>query len=77
MEEPGSDAARSILESGDLLAAPDLIIVEACNGAWKAVRQQLMTTVQADSVSRRLAVAFDALRSHPSPARVDARRCRD
>ncbi|TVR97658.1 MAG: PIN domain-containing protein, partial [Rhodospirillales bacterium] len=42
-------------------AAPDLIIAEACNGAWKAVRKNLMTAAQADFMSHRLAATFDAL----------------
>ena len=61
MEELESDAARRVLESGELLVAPDLIVVEACNGAWKAVRKDLMTAAQADFLSHRLAATIDEL----------------
>jgi predicted nucleic acid-binding protein len=64
MQEPGSEVARRILDGDAPLSAPDLIIVEACNGAWKAVRQQLMTAVQADWMARRLPLLFTAL--HPA-----------
>lgn len=64
MQEPGSDVARRILDGDDPLSAPDLIVVETCNGAWKAVRRQLMTAVQADSMARQLSRLFDTL--HPA-----------
>jgi len=64
MEEQGSNIARSILDQDESLAAPDLIIVETCNGAWKAARQQLMTAAQADTMAQQLPRLFDAL--HPA-----------
>ena len=64
MEEPESDVARRILDSDEPLAAPDLIIAEVCNGAWKAVRRNLMTAIQADAMAYQLPRVFEAL--HPA-----------
>jgi predicted nucleic acid-binding protein len=64
MEEPQSDVARGILDGDEPLAAPDLIIAEVCNGAWKAVRRNLMTAVQADAMAHQLPRVFEAL--HPA-----------
>ena len=64
IEEPESDAARRILECDEPLTAPDLIIAEVCNGAWKAVRRNLMTVVQADAMAYQLPRVFEAL--HPA-----------
>jgi len=63
MQEQGSDVARHLLDCDDELTAPDLIVAEVCNGAWKAVRRQLMTAIQADSMAHRLPRVFDVL--HP------------
>jgi predicted nucleic acid-binding protein len=64
MEEPESDVARRILDGDEPLAAPDLIIAEVCNGAWKAVRRNLMTAIQADAMAHQLPRVFKAL--HPA-----------
>src|SRR5512134_63438 len=64
MEEPESDVARGILNSDEPLMAPDLIIAEVCNGAWKAVRRNLMTAMQADAMAHQLPRVFEAL--HPA-----------
>src|SRR5512134_3927993 len=64
MEEPESDIARGILDGDEPLAAPDLIVAEVCNGAWKAVRRNLMTAIQADAMAHQLPRVFEAL--HPA-----------
>lgn len=64
MEEPQSDIARRILDGDEPLRAPDLIIAEVCNGAWKTVRRNLMTVVQADAMAHQLPRVFEAL--HPA-----------
>ena len=38
LDEPGSDAARSVLEEGPL-GAPDLILPETVNALWAAARR--------------------------------------
>jgi predicted nucleic acid-binding protein len=37
--EPGRTEARMLLDSGEALIAPDLLIAEVCNAAWRAARQ--------------------------------------
>jgi predicted nucleic acid-binding protein len=64
MEEPESDGARRILDGDEPLAVLDLIIVEACNGARKAIRRHLITAVQADAMAHQLPRVFEAL--HPA-----------
>ena len=39
VEEVRSTAARTVLSSGAPIIAPDLIIPETCNTAWKKVRR--------------------------------------
>lgn len=77
MEEAGSDAARRILDRGEELAAPDLIIVEACNGAWKAERQHLMTAEQVDRMARHLPRLFTKLHPAEGLAPLAVRLARD
>jgi len=36
-DEPGADLARTTLLSGELLLAPELIVAELANAAWKRV----------------------------------------
>lgn len=38
VEAPGSDAAVTLLEGEESLIAPDLVIAEVTNAAWKLVR---------------------------------------
>ena len=41
--EEGSDEARKLVETGEALIAPDLVVAEACNAAWKKRRTGRMT----------------------------------
>lgn len=52
IEESESHVARRILDCDKPLAAPDLVIAEVCNAAWKAVRRNVMTAVQAQRLYR-------------------------
>lgn len=61
IEESESHVARRILDGDEPLAAPDLIIAEVCNAAWKAVRRNVMTAVQADAMAYQLPRLFEAL----------------
>ena len=45
--EAGEDAALEILRSGALLLAPDLIVPEVCNAAWRKVLQNRGSAEQA------------------------------
>ena len=61
IEEEGSAQAAALLATPELLVAPDLIVAEVCNAAWKAVRTGTMLPDQQDHAASRLAAAFDEL----------------
>jgi predicted nucleic acid-binding protein len=61
IEEPGSTAACAILTSGDVLLAPDLVLIEAANTAWKKVTRGEMTQEQGEAMVRALPLYFDRL----------------
>jgi predicted nucleic acid-binding protein len=61
LAEDGSAQASSLLAVSDSLIAPDLILAEAINACWKAVRAGVMLPKQQEIVARRLPVAFDEL----------------
>jgi predicted nucleic acid-binding protein len=70
VEEDGSAAAAALLMSPEFLVAPDLIVPELCNAAWKAVRAGAMLPEQHAHAASRLAAAFDEL----APTALLARR---
>jgi predicted nucleic acid-binding protein len=61
VDEPGSSAARAVLASGESLLAPDLIVVEASNTAWKKVKRQEMTAKHGEAMVRAIPLFFDRL----------------
>lgn len=61
VEEDGSPQAAELLARGEQLIAPDLIIAEACNAAWKAVRAGFMLAEQHDRLAARLPSVLDEL----------------
>jgi predicted nucleic acid-binding protein len=61
VDEDGSAQAAALLAGPDLLIAPDLILAEVGNAAWKAVRNGTMLPEQLDHAAARLPAAFDEL----------------
>ena len=61
VEEQGSEDAAELLMTGALLIAPDLIVAEVCNAAWKAVVSGTMTADQQDHAASMLPAIFDEL----------------
>ncbi len=61
VEEEGSEDATELLVTGGLLIAPDLIVAEVCNAAWKAVMSGTMAPEQQDHAASRLPAIFDEL----------------
>ena len=62
VEEPGSDMARRLLASGpDCLEAPELLIAEVCNAAWKSRRIGQMSALQFDLITSRIGPIFGRL----------------
>lgn len=60
---PGSEQAALLLEypAKPLLLAPDLVLVELLNAAWKSLRLGAITTAQFDWLAHRAAEPFSAL----------------
>ena len=75
--EPGSAAALNLLTSGEDLIAPDVIIAELCNAAWRLWRQGEMTGEQLGIMAGRAPQMFaerrpsDALSSRASRIAID------
>lgn len=61
VEERGSSAARVVLAKGEALLAPDLILVETSNTAWKKVRRKEMTIEQGEAMVRAVPLYFERL----------------
>jgi predicted nucleic acid-binding protein len=61
VEEVRSEAARAVLDSGEPLIAPDLVVPEACNAAWKKVRRGELSPEHGAAVARALLMSFDRL----------------
>jgi predicted nucleic acid-binding protein len=54
IDEPGSDAARRLWRNESDLLAPDLIIPEVCNAAWRKVRLGESHPAQANEIAARV-----------------------
>ena len=61
VDEVRSAEARAVLASGQPVIAPDLIIPESCNTAWKKVRRGDISLEQGEAMVRALPLAFDRL----------------
>ncbi|MBP2295379.1 type II toxin-antitoxin system VapC family toxin [Azospirillum rugosum] len=59
--EEGREAALDLLRTSSFLYAPDLLVSEACNVAWKKVRLGQATPDQAIDVAKRLRTFFAEL----------------
>lgn len=55
VEEPGSAEARRLWRQTPDLAAPDILVAEVCNAAWKKVRRAELVPAHATAIARRLA----------------------
>jgi predicted nucleic acid-binding protein len=53
--------AWAVREGGDVLIAPDLVVPEVCNGAWKAWRRGELEPEQRQRIARHIAQAYDRL----------------
>lgn len=61
IDEVRSTEARAVLASGQQIIAPDLIIPETCNTAWKKVRRGDISREQGEAMVRALPLSFDRL----------------
>jgi predicted nucleic acid-binding protein len=50
-----------LLERGDPIVAPDLIVAEVCNAAWKSLRRRELSALQFEAVLNDVAQPFSRL----------------
>ena len=60
-EEPLSAEARALAESGESFSAPDMILVECANAAWRRVMSETVPQEQAEAFLAALPQWFDTL----------------
>jgi predicted nucleic acid-binding protein len=58
LAEDNREEARGLLAGQEPLVAPDLIVPEVLNGAWKAVRRNLIPAAQVETIPRVLPGCF-------------------
>lgn len=58
VDEPGSDDAVRLLSSGEPLVAPDLVVAELCNAAWRLWRLGELTERQTDIIAEKAPMLF-------------------
>jgi predicted nucleic acid-binding protein len=63
VREEGSEAARALVAAGEPLVAPELVLVEVANAAWKGVRRGLVAPEQLAAATERLPDWLDQI--HP------------
>ena len=61
VNEVRSAEARAVLASGQQIIAPDLIIPETCNAAWKKLTRGDISWEQGEAMVRALPLSFDRL----------------
>ena len=61
VEAPGTREACSILESEEVLIAPDLVVAEVTNVAWKLVRAHQITPQHGARIAAAVPSAFSKL----------------
>jgi predicted nucleic acid-binding protein len=60
-QENGTDRALVLLERGEPIVAPDLIVAEVCNAAWKSLRRGELTPAQFDAIVSAVTQPFSRL----------------
>lgn len=60
-QEDGTDRALALLEREEPIVAPDLIVAEICNAAWKSLRRRELSPAQFDAIVSDVAQPFSRL----------------
>ena len=60
-QEDGTDRALVLLEHEEPIVAPDLIVAEICNAAWKSLRRRELSPAQFDAIVDDVAQPFSRL----------------
>ncbi len=61
VREDGSDLAVDLLNSGVPMIAPDLVLAEVCNAAWRSLRRREIDPAQLDRIASDVAGPFQRL----------------
>ncbi len=61
VEEEGSDLAVELIASRERLVAPDIVVSEICNGAWRLVRTNQLPPSQLQAITSTLGTTIDEL----------------
>jgi predicted nucleic acid-binding protein len=59
--EPGSEQARAVLAEEAPLSAPELVIAEVCNGAWRLARLGVLGWTECALIAAEIGGLFDRL----------------
>ena len=60
-QEDDTERALRLLERGEPIVAPDLILAEVCNAAWKSLRRGELAPPQFDAILSDIAQPFSRL----------------
>jgi predicted nucleic acid-binding protein len=60
-DEPHMDEALAVVQEGSPLVAPDILIAEVCNGAWRSARLGRISQQQVAEIAAIAPRFFDAL----------------
>ena len=60
-QEDGTDRALQLIERGEPIVAPDLILADVCNAAWKSLRRGELVAAQFDAILNDVAQPFSRL----------------
>jgi len=61
LEEPYANQALSIVRGGAVLIAPDLLVAEVCNAAWRSARIGRLSQAQVAEIASTLPLFFDVI----------------
>jgi predicted nucleic acid-binding protein len=60
-DEPDADRALAVLRGGGVLVAPDIILAEVCNAAWRSARLGRIARNQVKEIANALPRFFDRI----------------
>ena|SRR5919106_523431 len=61
VQEEGTERALVLLERDEPVVAPDLVVAEVANAAWKSLRRRELSTLQFDRILSDVAQPFSRL----------------
>lgn len=69
VSETGSDEAIALLRNGQPLIAPDLVVAELCNAAWRLWRRDELSRQQVDIIAEKAPLLFSERVAHDGLSR--------